>query len=96
METMNVALPENMKQFVQQQVAKGGYSSVSEYIRDLIRSDQKEKARIAIEAEVLKGLNSGSSAPMTEEDWAGIRGEIHNRHSRHKQDAPPASGKRPG
>jgi antitoxin ParD1/3/4 len=50
---MNIALPQTMKQFVQQQVARGGYSSVSEYVRDLIRSDQKEKARAALEVEVL-------------------------------------------
>ena len=42
MDTMNIALPAAMKQFVQEQVRRGGYSSVSEYIRDLIRRDQKE------------------------------------------------------
>ena len=33
METMNIALPESMKSFVQQRVAEGGYSSASEYVR---------------------------------------------------------------
>lgn len=32
METMNIALPESMKQFVQERVSQGGYSSVSEYV----------------------------------------------------------------
>jgi len=85
MDTMNIALPENMKQFVQEQVARGGYSSVSEYIRDLIRSDQKEKARAALEVEVLKGLQSGKSSAMTDDDWQEIRAEIRNRHARRKQ-----------
>ena len=85
MDTMNIALPQNMKQFVQEQVAKGGYSSVSEYVRDLIRTDQKEKIRAALEAEVLKGLNSGDSTPMTDQDWQQIRGEIRERHARRKQ-----------
>jgi hypothetical protein len=35
METMNIALPEAMKLFVQERVSEGGYSSVSEYVRDL-------------------------------------------------------------
>ena len=85
MDTMNIALPQNMKQFVQRQVARGGYSSVSEYVRDLIRSDQKEKARAALEAEVLKGLGSGDSTPMTEQDWQQIRSEIRKRHAGRNQ-----------
>ena len=40
METMNIALPEAMKLFVQERVSQGGYSSVSEHIRDLMRADQ--------------------------------------------------------
>ena len=34
METMNIALPDSMKHFVQEQVTEGGYSSASEYVRD--------------------------------------------------------------
>jgi len=82
--TMNIALPENMKRFVHEQVADGGYSSASEYIRGLIRNDQKEKARAALEAEIVKGLGSGESTPMTDQDWRDIRDEIHNRHSKRK------------
>jgi antitoxin ParD1/3/4 len=84
METMNIALPENMKQFVQEQVAKGGFSSASEYVRHLIRADQNEQARAALEAEILKGLRSGDSTPMTAEDWQEIRDEIRQRHARRK------------
>src|SRR5688572_11117049 len=61
METMNVALPEAMKQFVQERVSQGGYSSVSEYIRELIRSDQKRKAEERIDALLLEGIDSGDS-----------------------------------
>lgn len=85
MDTMNIALPENMKQFVRQQVAKGGYSSVSEYIRELIRTDEKENARAALESEILKGLQSGDSTPMTDQDWREIRGEVRKRHARRKK-----------
>ena len=59
METMNIALPESMKQFVQERVSEGGYSSVSEYIRELIRADQKRKAEDRIDALLLEGLDSG-------------------------------------
>ena len=60
METMNIALPESMKQFVQERVSEGGYSSVSEYVRELIRADQKRKAEDRIDALLLEGLDSGA------------------------------------
>ncbi len=66
-------------------VAQGGYSSVSEYIRDLIRSDQMEKARRALETEVLAGLSSGPASAMTDHDWQENRAEIHRRHARWTQ-----------
>jgi len=82
---MNIALPENMKQFVQEQVAQGGYSSVSEYIRSLIRSDQEERARETLEAEILKGLQSGDSSAMTDKDWREIRSEVRRRYAGRKK-----------
>jgi len=81
MDSMNIALPESMKEYVQAQVAAGGYSSASEYIRELIRSDRKEKAREALEAEILKGLESGQPAAMGPEDWDRLRGEVQRRHT---------------
>ena len=69
METMNIALPESMKHFVQERVTEGGYSSVSEYVRDLIRADQKRKAEERIDALLLEGLDSGQPVPVTSEYW---------------------------
>lgn len=39
MDTMNIAIPESLKEFIQHQVERGGYSNVSEYVRELIRAD---------------------------------------------------------
>jgi antitoxin ParD1/3/4 len=69
METMNIALPESMKHFVQERVSVGGYSSASEYVRELIRADQKRKAEDRIDALLLEGLNSGEPIPVTKEYW---------------------------
>ena len=69
MDTMNIALPESMKTFVQERVTEGGYSSVSEYVRDLIRADQKRKAEERIDALLLEGLDSGQPVPVTSEYW---------------------------
>jgi antitoxin ParD1/3/4 len=39
MSTMNISLPEGLRAFVDERVAEGGYSTSSEYIRELIRKD---------------------------------------------------------
>jgi antitoxin ParD1/3/4 len=87
METMNIALPENLKTFVQHQVEAGGYSSVSEYMRELIRADQRRRAQDALEAEIMKGLESGESTPMTPEDWHALRQEVRRRYHAHAKRA---------
>ena len=40
MSTMNISLPEALKSFVDQQVGARGYSSSSEYVRELIHKDR--------------------------------------------------------
>jgi antitoxin ParD1/3/4 len=72
MQSMNISLPEPLKQFVDDQIAAGRYSSVSEYVRELIREDEKRKAEDRLEAVLLEGLKSDES-PLTSEDWAAIR-----------------------
>jgi antitoxin ParD1/3/4 len=69
METMNVALPKSMKVFVHQRAAEGGYSSVSEYVRELIRADQKRWIEERIDALLLDGHNGGDPVELTAEYW---------------------------
>ena len=60
---MNISLPTSLKRFVQEQVAGGGYGSVSEYIRELLRGAQRRKARNKLEQMLLEGLESGDPDP---------------------------------
>lgn len=55
MSTMNISLPETMKAFVDSQVADRGYSTSSEYVRELIR---KEQDRQHLRALLLEGARS--------------------------------------
>ena len=75
MQTMNVSLPDQLKEFVDEQVGSGRYSSVSEYVRDLIRDDEKRRAQENLETMLMEGLRSGAPTEMTREDWADIRRE---------------------
>ena len=74
MQSMNISLPAPLKQFVDGQIAQGRYSSASEYIRELIRADEKRKAEEQLEAKLLEGLSSPESE-LTTEDWSDIRKE---------------------
>jgi antitoxin ParD1/3/4 len=58
MQTMNISLPETLKQYIEEQVSAGGYSSASEYVRELVRADQQRKARAQLEDELLEALKS--------------------------------------
>ena len=75
MQTMNVSLPDAMKHFIDAQVAAGGYSSVSEYIRALVRDEHQRQAKARLEALLLEALDSGDPTAMTQEDWDAIRRE---------------------
>jgi antitoxin ParD1/3/4 len=79
METMNIALPDAMKHFVQDRVSEGGYSSVSEYVRELIRADQRRKAEERIDALLLEGLDSGPPIPVTPEYWEDKKRKLTER-----------------
>jgi antitoxin ParD1/3/4 len=72
---MNISLPDQLKDFVDEQVGSGRYSSVSEYVRELIRDDERRKAHEKLEAMLMEGLESGNATDMTPADWADIRRE---------------------
>jgi antitoxin ParD1/3/4 len=81
-ETMNIALPESMKHYVQERVSEGGYSSVSEYVRELIRIDQKRKVEERIDALLLEGLDSGEPIPVTKDYWEEKKRKLTERLGR--------------
>ncbi|WP_218025560.1 ribbon-helix-helix domain-containing protein [Capsulimonas corticalis] len=41
MATINISLSESMKDFVDERVTGGGYSTTSEYFRDLVREESE-------------------------------------------------------
>ncbi|MEM9128235.1 MAG: type II toxin-antitoxin system ParD family antitoxin [Pseudomonadota bacterium] len=60
MATMNVSLPDPMKEWVEAQTRGGRYSNASDYVRDLIRKDQDRLDKIAaMQKLVTEGLESG-------------------------------------
>jgi antitoxin ParD1/3/4 len=84
MQTMNISLPDPLKEFVDDRIAEGRYSSVSEYIRELIRSDEKRKAEERLEALLLEGLESEESE-LSRHDFDMIRKEALAQMKRRKK-----------
>lgn len=68
---MNISLPHRLKAWIEGQVADGRYSSASEYVRELIRADEKAKAQAKLEDLLLAGLE-GEETDWTEADSAAL------------------------
>jgi antitoxin ParD1/3/4 len=74
MTTMNISLPDEMKNFVEAQMVEEGYASASEYLRALIRDAQKRRAKQELEVKLLEGMQ-GPTVKMTRKDWDSIEHE---------------------
>ena len=75
MTTMNISLPDELKAFVDRQVA-GRYSTSSEYIRELIRREQdKQKLRDLL----MEGANSPPAGPADDAYFDKLRQRISKR-----------------
>lgn len=62
MATMNVSLPDPMKEWVNTQTETGRYGNASDYVRDLIRRDQEKHDKIAeLQRLINEGFESGVS-----------------------------------
>ena len=70
--TMNVAISPELKSHVDRQIAEGRYASSSEYVRDLIRQDQRRAAEQKLADLVREGLES-SIEPHDPNFWGKRR-----------------------
>jgi antitoxin ParD1/3/4 len=67
--TMNVSLPQPLKQYVDGRVSSGIYGSASEFVREAIREKldrdrDRQEARGALTAKLVDGLDSGTPVPF--------------------------------
>ena len=73
MSTMNVSLPDALRDFVDQQVGSAGYSTSSEYVRELIRRDQQ---RLHLRSLMLDGAKAPIVGEADARYFAGLRQRI--------------------
>jgi Arc/MetJ-type ribon-helix-helix transcriptional regulator len=73
---LTVHLPESTLAFVNEQTAAQGYASPAEYVAALVAQAQWLTSP-ELEDQLLTGLDSGPSRPMTAADWDSLRERIH-------------------
>ncbi len=70
MSTMNISLPDSLKDFVDEQVNERGYGTSSEYVRELIRKDQD---RLKLRGLLLEGAASAPTKPVDDAYFDRLR-----------------------
>lgn len=73
MTTMNISLPDSLKSFVDEQVSERGYSTSSEYVRELIRKDQD---RQHLRRVLLAGAATAPASPASSAYFEGLRDRV--------------------
>src|SRR5436190_13466016 len=71
--TMNISIPGSLRAWVDSQVEKGRYGTVSEFIRALLRDAMLRQEML--EESLLAALDEGPLVTMTDADWSRIRRE---------------------
>lgn len=76
MTALNISLTEDLQNFLNQQIAAGGYGTASDYISNLLRQEQKRAETKRLEALLLEGLDSGEPITADEAWWSQKRTDL--------------------
>jgi antitoxin ParD1/3/4 len=76
---MTISLPEDMKAFIEQRIKGGSYSSVSEFIRQLVREEQKRAEQEKLERMLIEGIESGPPIRANDKYWDDLRKRVEAR-----------------
>lgn len=68
MATMNISLPQPMKDWVESRTEDGRYANASDYVRDLIRRDQIKQEKIAHWNRLIAEADASGFSDRTVED----------------------------
>ena len=80
MATMNVSLPDPMKEWVESRMKDGKFGNTSDYVRHLIRRDQERAEAFAeIQQAVAEAIASGEPRPF---DFTAFKARMREQHGR--------------
>lgn len=78
MTTMNISLPAPLKDFVEEQVVERGFGTSSEFVRDLIRSEQD---RTRLRSLIIAGVSSGPGSELDDAYFERLRERVRSNES---------------
>ena len=82
MQTISINILDSLGDFVHRQSAEHG---IDEYFEAILRDQQRNEARGRLEAELIKGIESGFGEPITPEYWEKVREEGRRRFEERKR-----------
>ena len=78
MTTINVALPDEMQAWVEGEANSRGFSTLSDYIRDVLLESKarQDVARRHLDSLLQAGLDSGPSREADDKWWQDLKSEV--------------------
>lgn len=77
MPALTITLPDAIHQYLKDQMQANDYETPDEYFRDLIRADQKRRAKNELEQSLLAALAEGDAEEAHPEWLETLHHEIH-------------------
>ncbi len=78
MATMNISLPDPLRDWVQEQIQDGNYASSSDYLRELIRRDKEAREqKTVLQEAITAGLKSSISQRSMDELLAAAKLKVN-------------------
>lgn len=76
MATLNISIPAAMRKWIDEQIASGEYANASDYMRDLIRHDQRRNE--VLKLALIEGERSGISKKKIEDIMSAAKAKLKN------------------
>lgn len=84
MSDFTISLPDNLKAYIDEQVAQSGYTSANEYFLALVLLDQRRRqAKDSLDSLLIEGLDSldrGEGIEATDDWWEQERRDLTERY----------------
>ena len=76
MATLNISIPAAMRKWIDEQVGSGEYANASDYMRDLIRHDQRQRESLVLD--LIEGERSGISRKKIKDIMVSAKNKLKN------------------
>ena len=77
--TMTISLPDEMKSFIEERLKAGSFSSASEFIRQLVREEQKRAEAERLDRMLIEGAESGEPIRTDDSYWQQLRKRVEKK-----------------